>query len=350
MFPFCFLASIFRALLFLLGSVRDFWTARAPTREEVAKDLALLEALDPVVQSLEGEADADAVRAYYEHTTYRDYRLLAWLGGDEVMHTPLARDGPLASPFLESALLVLSRVRAGAAVLELGCGKGANALFLRTVSPSTRVVGVDLTPAHVRHARLRAADLGCGDVTFLAGDAAALADVPVSGPFDTVFAIESLCHLSRDGVRSLMAWAAEHLQPGGELVVLDGFKGEEGAKDEAARACAELAERGFRLPGMLSMAEWRRFGERAGFQVVVQDRLTREALPFWSRWWRLARLLLRVPFAIRAYAASGEARRRETLANFAAVVGTAPSLALGSTEYGMLVFKNISAKSMAGSG
>ena len=81
------------------------------------------------------------------------------------------------------------------------------------------------------------------------------------------------------------------------------------------------------------------YDEGAGLEVVVQETLTREALPFWSRWWRLARVLLRAPFAVRAYAASGEPRRRETLANFAAVLGTAPSLALGSTEYGMLVFK-----------
>lgn len=329
---------VWRGPAAVVASVRDFCTARAPTREEVVEDLALLEKLDPVVQSIDARGtSADEVRAYYEHTTYRDYRLLRWLGGGDAMHTPLARDGPFASPFLESAMLVLSRVSAGSSVLELGCGKGANALFLRTLVPSLRVVGVDLSPVHVRHAALRAADLGCGDVTFVVGDAGALHS-GVAGRFGTMFAIESLCYLTRDAARSLLAWASEHLETGGELVVIDGFRREERSEDEVAVACAEIAERGFRLAALLSAAEWRSLAEQAGLQLVAREALTREALPFWSRWWRLARALLRAPALIRAYGASGAPRRRETLANFAAVMGTAPSLALGATEYGMLVF------------
>lgn len=321
----------------------NFWLGRAPTRAEVVEDLKLMEKLDPVVRALNVEHSVDAVRAYYEHTTYRDFRVLEWLGADGCMHTPLVRDGPHCSPFLEPVLLVLSRLSNDSSVLELGCGKGANTLFLKTVLPSLRTVAVDLTPAHVQHARLQASDHGCGDACFIVADAGALTDEQVTGTFDVAFAIESLCYLSRDAVRRLLAWAHDHLNAGGELIVIDGFRREEqdGQKsnDDVARACAELAERGFRLPRLLTMAEWRKFAEQVNLQVAVQKQLTRKALPFWSRWWRVARLLLRVPCLIHAYARSKAPKRRETLANFAAVLGTAPSLALGTTEYGMLVFR-----------
>ncbi len=328
---------MFRFLTTFVKFPYDFWIGREPTRTEVVEDLKSIEKIEPVVRALDGEHNVDAVRAYYEHTTYRDYKILEWLGADGAMHTPLAREGPHCTPFLEPVLLVLSRVASSSSVLEVGCGKGANTLFLKTVLPSLRMVAVDLTPSHVQHARLRASDLGCGDACFVVADAGTLTDEQITGNFDTVFGIESLCYLSLDAARRFLAWAHDHLNPGGEVIVIDGFKKKE--QDEVARACAELAERGFRLPGLLTMTDWRRLGADVGLRVAVQKQLTREALPFWSRWWRVARLLLYAPRLIYAYAHSKAPRRRETLANFAAVLGTAPSLALGATEYGMLVFR-----------
>lgn len=345
MFP----VAMLRFATFLFTSAYDFWRARPPTHEEAAEDLKLLETLDPVLAALDATSNhtnPDAVRAYYEHTTYRDFRILNWLGGDGCMHTPLARDGPLRASFSEPVLLVLSLLRPATSVLELGCGKGTNSIFLKTLLPSLRIIGVDLTPAHVQHARLRASDTGCGDATFVVADAGNPTDLrniaaaSSNRAFDTVFAIESMCHLSHDGVVRLLRWARSHLADGGEMIVIDGFrlKKEDSPTRDVARACAELAERGFRLSRLRTMAEWRRYAEEAGLRVTMQKILTREALPFWSRWWRLARVLLRLPWLIRAYAWSGKERRRETLANFAAVLGTAPSMALGATEYGMLVF------------
>lgn len=344
------LCTILRFATFLVASAYDFWRARPPAHEEAAEDLKLLEALDPVLAALDASSNLsnpDAVRAYYDHTTYRDYRILNWLGADGCMHTPLARDGPLRASFAEPVLLVLSLLRPATSILELGCGKGTNSIFLKTLVPSLRIIGVDLTPAHVQHARLQASDIGCGDATFVVADVENLTDlrnIAAASPshtFDTVFTIESMCHLSHDGVTRLLQWARSHLADGGDLIVIDGFRCEK--EDyvhtrDVARACAEVVERGFRLPRLRTMAEWRRYGEEAGLRVTMQKFLTREALPFWSRWWRLARVFLRLPWLIRAYAWSGKERRRETLASFAAVLGTAPSMALGATEYGMLVF------------
>ncbi len=211
-----------RFLLFLATSVRDFLWARPPTRKEVVEDLGYLESCKVLAEALDTDPvsmQGNAVRAYYESTTYRDYAILDLLGADGCMHTPLSREGPLRAPFLESVMLVLSRVPGGGSVLELGCGKGANALFLKSLLPSSRVVGVDLIPVHVQHARLRASDIGCGDITFVVADVGNIgvpgnmdcANINESGAgaletlsFDTIFAIESMCYLSEDGARRLM--------------------------------------------------------------------------------------------------------------------------------------------------
>ncbi len=343
-----------RFVRLVFATVPDFYRARPPTREEVIEDLKLLDTLSPVIDALgtgTKSSNPDAVRAYYNHTTYRDYRVLNWLGAAECMHTPLARDGPLCSPFSESVLLVLSHLRPATSVLELGCGKGANAIFLKTVVPSIEIVGVDLSPTHVQHARLRASDAGCDNSTFSvvdvgnATDLRKIANGSGKKTFETVFAIESMCYLAHDAMPRLLEWIRKHLTDGGEFVMIDGFRTETStcmshSTRDVTHACAELAERGFRLPRLKTMKEWHDCAEKAGLRVTMRTKLTREALPFWSRWWRLGRLLLRLPWLIRAYACAGKERRRETLASFAAVLGTAPSMALGATEYGMMVFYN----------
>ena len=248
----------------------------------------------------------------------------------------------LCAPPSQPVLLVPA-TSAGDVSLEPDAGNKQH--LPQDVAPPLRIIGVDLTPAHVQHARLRASDTGCGDATFVVADAGNPTDLrniaaaSSNRAFDTVFAIESMCHLSHDGVVRLLRWARSHLADGGEMIVIDGFrlKKEDSPTRDVARACAELAERGFRLSRLRTMAEWpiRRRGGVARDDAKDSDPRSSALLVAMVR---LARVLLRLPWLIRAYAWSGKERRRETLANFAAVLGTAPSMALGATEYGMLVF------------
>jgi hypothetical protein len=90
---------------------------------------------------------------------------------------------------------------------------------------------------------------------------------------------------------------------------------------------------------MASKDTWKRLANAAGFQVVDEANLTTEALPFWCAGWRVARLLLAFfPSLLRKFFGSSP-HRAETGANFAAVMMTAPAMALGAAEYGMLVLQ-----------
>jgi SAM-dependent methyltransferase len=87
-----------------------------------------------------------------------------WLASEE--HTEL-----VAASFGIAAMNRLG-LRAGARVIDIGCGGGATTLALATVvGPTGEAVGVDIAPAMVRAARQHAAAAGVEHARFLATDA-----------------------------------------------------------------------------------------------------------------------------------------------------------------------------------
>lgn len=94
----------------------------------------------------------------------------------------------------------------GAAVLDLGCGAGAEAAAW--AARGLAVTGVDLSTENVRLAQERAAG-----ARFLCGDMADLEFPP--GSFDAVSAFYSLIHLPRREQPGMMARVHGWLRPGG---------------------------------------------------------------------------------------------------------------------------------------
>lgn len=99
-------------------------------------------------------------------------------------------------------------------VLELGAGTGRATRFL--ARSARRVVALDLSAELTAEARRRVAD--APQVDYLVAD---MRDVPLSARFDLVAAVDDpFVHLLEDGDRErAFAAAAEHLAPGGRLVV-----------------------------------------------------------------------------------------------------------------------------------
>lgn len=92
-----------------------------------------------------------------------------------------------------SAAYLAGHLRAGLAVLDVGCGPGTITVDLaRRVAPG-RVVGVDTAAEPLQQARASAAEAAVGNVTFVLGDVYALdAD---DDSFDVVHAHQVLQHL-----------------------------------------------------------------------------------------------------------------------------------------------------------
>lgn len=183
----------------------------------------------------------------------------------------LAFDAPLSE---ERAARLLRRlaVAPGGHVLDLACGRAELLLRVVLAHPGTTGTGVDADRAALDRGRSRAARLGLLDrVDLVEGDATAFADRG-----DVVLCVGA-AH-AWGGAGPALAALREHLQPGGLLLLGDGFWAAEPAPDVRERfgdlpaGLADAADRaaaaGYRVleADASTAAEWDAFeaGRRAG--------------------------------------------------------------------------------------
>ena len=163
------------------------------------------------VETVLDSQSRSSIRAYY-HQSLLGYLAVHCRSG--AIH--MAYDGD----DFEAQVRVVAKVlgKSGAeTVLELGSGLGFNSVRLARACPSTNFTGIDLTPGHVRIARLRGSRLR--NVTFEEGD---LNQLPYAEKaFDLTFAVEAFCYA--DPLEAGIREAHRVLRPGGHLVVIDGF-------------------------------------------------------------------------------------------------------------------------------
>ncbi|MGA5703373.1 class I SAM-dependent methyltransferase [Peterkaempfera bronchialis] len=196
-------------------------------------------------------------------------------------------------------LVDLTDLRPGDRVLDLGCGRGA-VLFaaVAAVGPDGYTVGVDLSPAVVRHTAAQAARVGLRNVSVRVDDAEDLGFPDRS--FEAVLASFTL-HLTPDPAAAL-AGAHRVLVPGGHFG-LTTFGGDTGpAWQQAVQTLRGYAEpslggaRG-RRPHPTPADELSRDPEaaliRAGFTAVrTVEETTATAYPGPDAWWQSLRPLL----------------------------------------------------------
>ncbi len=99
-------------------------------------------------------------------------------------------------------------------VLSIGCGIGDTELLL--APQVAELTGVDLSPSAIRQANADAERLGIRNAHFLEGTA-----VVAQGPFDVVFAIFLLHHLSDHALAEFTSHIASILTSGGVFYSLD---------------------------------------------------------------------------------------------------------------------------------
>jgi SAM-dependent methyltransferase len=109
------------------------------------------------------------------------------------------------------------RLREGVAVLDLGCGTGADVVDIaRRVGPSGAVTGVDVSEAMVAEARRRTGSMGL-PVAFEVGDATQLRFA--NGAFDACRAARVLMHIAEPS--RAFSEMVRVTKPGGRIAVFD---------------------------------------------------------------------------------------------------------------------------------
>lgn len=103
---------------------------------------------------------------------------------------------------------VLDAMPDAGTVLDLGCGQGRLAVPVAEARPNLSVVGLDISPAMLAAAPQRPR------VQYLLGDGS-----HVVGPVDGAWSVLLFQHLPPETVYSYLTSLAEHIAPGGPLLV-----------------------------------------------------------------------------------------------------------------------------------
>ena len=125
----------------------------------------------------------------------------------------------------------------GAAVLEAGCGVGAQTTALARRNPEARFTSVDISASSLAEAKRRVDEAGIANVEFRHGD---IFDLPFEeGSFDHVFVCFVLEHLSRP-LDALVA-LGRLLRDGGTITVIEGDHGSAFFHPDSPAARAAIA-------------------------------------------------------------------------------------------------------------
>ena len=120
-------------------------------------------------------------------------------------------------------------------VLEVGCGTGAQTVFLARQNPGVAITAIDISLESLESARDSVDAAGCGNVVFEQSD---LFNLPFKEQsFDHIFVCFVLEHL--DAPVQALTILKKFLRPGGSLTVIEGDHGSvffAPASDDAVRA------------------------------------------------------------------------------------------------------------------
>ena len=130
---------------------------------------------------------------------------------------PIVLDSYAGRTAENSAAFLLSHLKPGMRVLDLGCGPGSITIGLARYVAPAEVIGIDLVDEALAAARRLAGDESVGNVRFEQAD---LYELPYDdGSFDVVYGHQVLQHLT-DPSAALME-AKRVLGPGGYIAVRD---------------------------------------------------------------------------------------------------------------------------------
>lgn len=165
-------------------------------------------------------------------------------------------------------------LRAGLQLCDIGCGYGATARFL-AARHDLSVTGVTVSPAQLRIAQSRGATRGSVSVELQDWCGNSFA----TESFDRAYAIESSEHMADK--QRFFDEAFRTLRPDG-LFAVCAWLACDGPRPWEVRHLLEPICREGRLPGLGTEAEYRRFGEQAGFRIVAVEDLSAQVSRTWS--------------------------------------------------------------------
>ncbi len=250
-------------------------TASAPTHS--ISDL--LNLVDKVfgIDNVLKDWGRDFIPEYYAQSGPAYERLHSSKG---CMHGALNDDGEFsAKGYLRQPRAVIRELRAlqGKRVLELGCGKGFNSLFIAKNLEGVQCTGTDLLQDHVKKAIGNAKADGQINLSYEQASYEPLPDR--FRDFDVAFAIETLCYAKDTDL--VAASIAAALRPGGRFVMFDmhAFGNADDLPSELAKATRLYEVSVAVTRGFIPAGQWEASLRKAGLVVDPVKDLTEQLLP-----------------------------------------------------------------------
>lgn len=175
-------------------------------------------------------------------------------------------------------------------ILELGCGKGFNSIFLSKHNPDLKFQGVDITHKHLSIAKAKARDIH--NLTLSYGDFHELEFK--ASTFDLVFELEAVCHATDN--RKVLESVYKVLKPKGKFVLYEGFRqnGYEKLPNNLKNASV-LTEKSMSVNESIEIGNWLKIASEVGFKLKSCDDISDAIMPNLTRFQRLARGYFKYP-------------------------------------------------------
>jgi cyclopropane fatty-acyl-phospholipid synthase-like methyltransferase len=166
----------------------------------------------------------------------------------------------------------------GQRILEVGCGLGGTLSYNNDRLTHCELVGLNIDPRQIEHARKRVTARPTNTVTFVVGDACALPFDERS--FDRVLAVECIFHFPSR--RGFLSEARRVLAPGGRLTIsdfiVDSNKFDEMTDWMEANPTAQGSFFGSMTPA-ISSSSYERLGRTKGLKLVMDEDISAETMP-----------------------------------------------------------------------
>jgi len=257
---------------------------------ELQKYLKKIDRIFSIKTLLGQKIDDEFVVDYYEDSNL-GYRYLHSVKGS--VHMALNFDGKFdKNGYYGQAKIVSEQIESIDAerVLELGCGKGFNSIFLAKNFPNVDFTGIDLTPVHLMQAIESGKNLP--NLKFKQGNFQSLEFDDIT--YNLLFEVESICHAS--DMKIALSEAFRVLKPGGRIIFFDGFR-QPGFSNQSedTKLATQLVEASMAIEKPWLIDDWLVLAREVGFLEIKVDDISAAIMPNLAKFQFLARGYFKFP-------------------------------------------------------
>lgn len=259
--------------------------------KELDRYLNKIDIIFPVKTISQQTMDVERITDYYKESS-AGYHFLH--SNEGAVHMAINYDGVFQKEGYYTQAIEISELineNASKKILELGCGKGFNSIYLAKKFPGLNFTGVDITDKHLQLAIKKSKKIK--NLTFSYGDFHKL-DFPNSS-FDLIFELEAICHAKDPG--QVLNEIYRLLTKKGQFVLYEGFRNVGFEKYPANLVTAAiLTEKSMAVNKFENIDIWLKIAQQIGFTIKVEQDLSKAIMPNLKRLQFLARGYFKYPF------------------------------------------------------